>query len=73
MAGIGLRLAQDIGAHRRKEPGHIHTPEGELLNRAFWCVELVSSLGLSQQRVQGTLVHGKNSLRQHGSILLYPR
>jgi len=72
VTGIGLRLAQDIGAHRRKEPNHIHTPEDELLNRAFWCVKLVASLVLSQQGVQGTLVHGKNILRQHGSILLYP-
>lgn len=36
MVGIGIRLAQEVGAHRRKPPGNKHTVEDELWNRAFW-------------------------------------
>lgn len=36
MVGIGIRLAQDVGAHRRKVPSHIMTAEDELWKRAFW-------------------------------------
>ncbi|KAG5732686.1 Activator of stress genes 1 [Termitomyces sp. T112] len=49
VVGIGIRIAQDVGAHRRK-PGKIHTTESELWNRAFWvlvCMDRLfsSSLG----------------------------
>ncbi|KAJ6591569.1 fungal-specific transcription factor domain-containing protein, partial [Mycena vulgaris] len=36
LVSIGIRMAQDVGAHRRKEPTHIWTPEDELWKRAFW-------------------------------------
>ncbi|KZT23297.1 hypothetical protein NEOLEDRAFT_1180171 [Neolentinus lepideus HHB14362 ss-1] len=36
MVGIGLRLAQDVGAHRRKVYNPNLTPEDELWKRAFW-------------------------------------
>jgi hypothetical protein len=34
--GLGLRLAQDMGAHRRKSYGDKPTVDGELMKRAFW-------------------------------------
>ncbi|KAF5344576.1 hypothetical protein D9757_015251 [Collybiopsis confluens] len=37
MVGIGIRLAQDVGAHRRK-PNQTLTVEDELWKRAFWCL-----------------------------------
>ncbi|KAH9025469.1 fungal-specific transcription factor domain-containing protein [Lactarius pseudohatsudake] len=36
MVGIGLRLAQDVGAHRRRSPNARPTVEDELWKRAFW-------------------------------------
>jgi hypothetical protein len=36
LAGIGLRLAQDIGAHCRRH--ELPTVESELCKRAFWYV-----------------------------------
>ena len=36
MIGIGIRLAQDIGAHRRKKNTTNMTVEDELWKRAFW-------------------------------------
>ncbi|KAK7052653.1 Zn(2)-C6 fungal-type domain-containing protein [Favolaschia claudopus] len=36
LIGVGLRLAQDIGVHRRKARIEIPTVEGELYRRAFW-------------------------------------
>ncbi|KIK66923.1 hypothetical protein GYMLUDRAFT_239127 [Collybiopsis luxurians FD-317 M1] len=50
MVGIGIRLAQDVGAHRRK-PNHILTVEDELWKRAFWCLvcmDRVLSTGLGR-------------------------
>jgi hypothetical protein len=37
MVGIGLRLAQDVGAHRRRSHHGPPTVEDELSKRAFWC------------------------------------
>ncbi len=34
--GMGIRLAQDVGAHRRKVYGSVLTVEEELWKRAFW-------------------------------------
>ncbi|KAJ3558753.1 hypothetical protein NM688_g738 [Phlebia brevispora] len=34
--GYGIRIAQDLGAHRRKVYATLPTAEGELLKRAFW-------------------------------------
>ncbi|ESK85138.1 hypothetical protein Moror_3593 [Moniliophthora roreri MCA 2997] len=50
MVGMGIRLAQDIGAHRR-QISPITTIEGELMKRAFWalvCMDRVISAGLGR-------------------------
>ena len=44
IAGIGLRLAQDIGAHRKKVYGDAPTAEDELFKRAFWSVPAVNMM-----------------------------
>ncbi|KAF8990214.1 fungal-specific transcription factor domain-containing protein [Cyathus striatus] len=36
LAGFGIRLAQDVGAHRRRVPRERLTVEDELWKRAFW-------------------------------------
>ncbi|KAJ7925130.1 fungal-specific transcription factor domain-containing protein [Mycena leptocephala] len=36
LIGIGLRLAQDVGAHRQRESGFRPTVESELWKRGFW-------------------------------------
>jgi hypothetical protein len=41
IVGIGIRLAQDVGAHRRKAYGHKPTVEEELWKRAFWYVRII--------------------------------
>ena len=38
--GHGLRLAQDMGAHRRRAYPTKPTIEGELMKRAFWYVRM---------------------------------
>jgi len=38
MVGMGIRLAQDVGAHRRKPWTPEWTVEDELKKRAFWLV-----------------------------------
>ena len=35
---LGIRMAQDVGAHRKKMYSATPTPEQELWRRAFWCV-----------------------------------
>ncbi|KIM40778.1 hypothetical protein M413DRAFT_167868 [Hebeloma cylindrosporum] len=52
LAGAGIRLAQDIGVHRRKVHDHTLTTDAELWKRAFWvlvCYDRIfsSSLGRS--------------------------
>ncbi|KAF8066999.1 fungal-specific transcription factor domain-containing protein [Lyophyllum atratum] len=49
IVGVGIRVAQDVGAHRRKTQD-VHTVEDELWKRAFWvlvCMDRLfsSSLG----------------------------
>jgi len=36
LVGIGIRLAQEVGAHRRKARDHVMTVKDELWKRAFW-------------------------------------
>ncbi|KAI0080947.1 hypothetical protein K474DRAFT_1768947 [Panus rudis PR-1116 ss-1] len=36
VVGAGLRMAQDVGAHRKKVYGSVYTVEDELWKRAFW-------------------------------------
>ncbi|KAG1905387.1 fungal-specific transcription factor domain-containing protein [Suillus fuscotomentosus] len=47
IVGVGIRLAQDVGAHRRKAYSHKPSVEEELWKRAFWVLvsldRLVSS------------------------------
>ena len=38
MVGIGVRLAQDVGAHRKGAQSRRPTVEDEMWKRAFWCV-----------------------------------
>jgi hypothetical protein len=38
IVGFGIRLALNIGAHRRKAYSETPTVEDELWRRAFWCV-----------------------------------
>lgn len=38
MIGIGVRMAQDVGAHRRKMYTTTITADDELWKRAFWYV-----------------------------------
>ncbi|KAJ7042345.1 fungal-specific transcription factor domain-containing protein [Mycena alexandri] len=38
LIGVGLRLAQDIGAHRRSARVEVPSVEGELFKRAFWAL-----------------------------------
>ncbi|KAG8213475.1 hypothetical protein J3R82DRAFT_12012 [Butyriboletus roseoflavus] len=50
IVGIGIRLAQDVGAHRRKSYNEKLTVEGELWKRVFWVLVMFdramsSSLG----------------------------
>lgn len=45
MVGVGIRLAQDVGANRRKVHNHTLTPEDELWKRAFWYVAPTCYLG----------------------------
>lgn len=37
--GLGLRLAQDLGAHRKKTYSDLPREEAELLRRTFWYVQ----------------------------------
>ncbi len=43
MVGIGIRLAQDVGAHRKKVYNTPHSVETELWKRAFWYVLKITS------------------------------
>ena len=56
LAGIGIRLAQDVGVHRRKVHGHTLTIDDELWKRAFWCVELKLLLRAHPNEVYRVLV-----------------
>jgi hypothetical protein len=42
MIGIGVRMAQDVGAHRRKYNVDDMTVEDEMWKRAFWYVLFLS-------------------------------
>ncbi|KAK0467106.1 fungal-specific transcription factor domain-containing protein [Desarmillaria tabescens] len=50
MAGIGLRVAQEAGAHRKKAHDGLNSAEAESWRRVFWCLlcidrDLSSALG----------------------------
>ncbi|KAJ7187380.1 fungal-specific transcription factor domain-containing protein, partial [Mycena filopes] len=44
LVGFGLRIAQDIGVHRRKAAYEVPSVEGELLKRAFWVLVYMDRL-----------------------------
>ncbi|THH16874.1 hypothetical protein EW146_g3841 [Bondarzewia mesenterica] len=44
LVGVGIRLAQDVGAHRRKVYGDKLTIEDELWKRAFWLLVVLDRL-----------------------------
>ncbi|KAA1476287.1 hypothetical protein DENSPDRAFT_853569 [Dentipellis sp. KUC8613] len=44
VAGIGIRLAQDVGAHRRKVYNRARTVEDELWKRAFWVLVVLDRM-----------------------------
>ncbi|KAJ7235609.1 fungal-specific transcription factor domain-containing protein [Mycena haematopus] len=49
--GVGLRLAQDIGLHRRKARIEVPSVERELFKRAFWvlvCLDRIVSAGMGR-------------------------
>ncbi|KAJ7758388.1 fungal-specific transcription factor domain-containing protein [Mycena metata] len=51
LIGVGLRLAQDIGAHRRSAHVEVPSVEGELFKRAFWALvymDRIVSCGLGR-------------------------
>ena len=47
LSGIGLRLAQDVGAHRKKVYGNPISPEDESWKRTFWCLIAIDRLASS--------------------------
>jgi hypothetical protein len=47
LSGIGIRLAQDVGAHRKKVYSNPITPDDELWKRAFWSVHYLLFTTLS--------------------------
>ncbi|KAI0755124.1 fungal-specific transcription factor domain-containing protein [Daedaleopsis nitida] len=51
LVGMGLRMAQDVGVHRKKMYGSKPTVEDELWKRAFWglvCMDRAVSFGLGR-------------------------
>lgn len=56
LVGVGLRLAQDIGAHRKKMYATVSPVEGETLKRAFWYVLHLVVACAAAERILRTLV-----------------
>ncbi|KAF8992796.1 fungal-specific transcription factor domain-containing protein [Cyathus striatus] len=51
LVGFGIRLAQDVGAHRRRVPLEKLTVEDELWKRAFWVllsIDRMTSMGMGR-------------------------
>ncbi|KAI0081014.1 hypothetical protein K474DRAFT_1672279 [Panus rudis PR-1116 ss-1] len=51
IVGAGIRMAQDVGAHRRKAYGSVSTVESEHWKRAFWVLVAIDremSMGLGR-------------------------
>ncbi|KAK0191438.1 fungal-specific transcription factor domain-containing protein [Armillaria mellea] len=51
MLGTAMRMAQDLGAHRKQRPGKLPITEEELLKRAFWvlvCMDRIISIALGR-------------------------
>ena len=38
LIGVGIRIALEVGAHRKRTYATVQTVEEELWRRAFWCV-----------------------------------
>ena len=56
MVGFGIRLAQDVGVHRRKVHQHVPTAEDEQWKRGFWYVILLSHLFPTLNKIRRVLV-----------------
>ncbi|KAK0204254.1 fungal-specific transcription factor domain-containing protein [Desarmillaria ectypa] len=54
--GIGLRIAQDAGAHRKRPGYRPKTVEGELWKRVFWCLVSMDRL-LSSALGRPCMIH----------------
>ncbi|GJE89788.1 Zn(II)2Cys6 transcription factor [Phanerochaete sordida] len=65
IVGHGLRLAQDLGAHRRMTYSAIPTVEGELRKRAFWCL-------IAMDRAMCTVLGRPCSIQDEEFDLDYP-
>jgi hypothetical protein len=61
LAGLGLRTAQDMGAHRRETYNSVPTPEDESLKRAFWFAAPLNDYG--GQRLTTYISQGAYSAR----------
>ncbi|KAG7446059.1 uncharacterized protein BT62DRAFT_1006241 [Guyanagaster necrorhizus] len=51
MLGTAVRMAQDLGAHRKRKAGWLSVPEEELLKRAFWvlaCMDRILGMALGR-------------------------
>ncbi|CAK5283073.1 unnamed protein product [Mycena citricolor] len=48
LVAMGIRMAQDVGAHRRKDGTHVWTVEDELWKRAFWVLIMLDRMSSLQ-------------------------
>lgn len=62
IVGIGIRMAIDVGAHRRKVYGKVSSVEAELWRRAFWSVNLGSFGMIMAQYLLRLLVYGERTM-----------
>ena len=51
LIGVGIRMAQDVGAHRKKVYNAKPTVEEELWKRAFWSVRIVQCVTTTTEGV----------------------
>ncbi|GJE89794.1 Zn(II)2Cys6 transcription factor [Phanerochaete sordida] len=65
LVGFGLRLAQDLGAHRRTTYETPPTPDDELKRRAFWCL-------IAMDRAMCTILGRPCSMRDEDFDLDFP-
>lgn len=56
LSGLGLRIAQEMGAHRRSRYNTGSRAEGELLKRSFWAFTALVRLTAVKRNLRLTLV-----------------
>ncbi|KXN82670.1 Transcriptional activator protein acu-15 [Leucoagaricus sp. SymC.cos] len=59
MAGVGIRLAQDVGAHRKRKTNGPMTVEDELWKRAFWVLACIDR-GISAALGRPCAIHDED-------------